>query len=112
NTFRHFFKIKKMLAAAETLYFHSVLNVLPLLPFLLFIKKRAWVILDAHGVVPEEAQYNGQALKGWLYQWAERIIFRRVNKVITVSDAMAAHFGKKYPKWDRAYLKYPIIPAH
>ena len=112
NTFRHFFRIRKMLAAADTLYFHSVLNVLPLLPFLFFIKKKAWVILDAHGVVPEEARYNGQVLKGWLYQLAERIIFKRVNKVITVSDAMAAHFRKKHSQWNGVYLKYPIIPAH
>jgi len=112
NTFRHFFKIKRLLEDADTLYFHSVINVLPLLPFLLFIKVGSWVILDAHGVVPEETRYNGQRFKSMLYQLAERIIFKRVNKVITVSDAMAAHFSNKYPVWDKRYLKYPIIPAH
>lgn len=112
NTFRHFFTIKKMLSTADILYFHSVLNVLPLLLFFFFIKKHTWVVLDAHGVVPEEARYNGYTLKGLLYQLAERIIFGRANRVVTVSDAMAAHFSMKHPKWNRDYLKYPIIPSH
>ncbi|GGG84832.1 hypothetical protein GCM10007415_17640 [Parapedobacter pyrenivorans] len=112
NMFKHFFLISRLLRQADILYFHSVINVLPLLPFLCFIRKQSQVVLDAHGVVPEELLHTGKTMKGKLYQLAERSIFGRVNKVITVSDAMAVHFSRKYPRWDKSYLKYPILPSH
>ncbi len=112
NLFRHFPLIVKLIKQADTLYFHSAINVLPLLPFFGFIRKRAHVVLDAHGVVPEELHYQGAAGKSRLYGIAERRILRRADHVVTVSDAMTAHFRHKYPDWKRRAVRYPILPAH
>ncbi|MFB2119332.1 hypothetical protein ACEVG1_08965 [Parapedobacter sp. 2B3] len=112
NIFRHFLPIIKLLRQADTLYFHSVINILPLLPFLGFIRRQSCVVLDAHGVVPEEIQYQGAVRKSRLYELAEQRIFRRADNVVTVSDAMTAHFRHKYPTWKKRAIRYPILPAH
>ncbi|MGV3763101.1 glycosyltransferase [Parapedobacter sp.] len=112
NIFRHFSLIIRLIKQADTLYFHSVINVLPLLPFLSFIRREAHVVLDAHGVVPEELHYQGAARRGRLYGLAEQRIFRRVDTVVTVSDVMTAHFRRKYPEWESRAMRYPILPAH
>lgn len=112
NIFRHFLLIINLLKQAEALYFHSVINVLPFLPFFRFIRRRTCVVLDAHGIVPEEIRYQGGALKARLYGLAERRIFRRADNVVTVSDVMTGHFRHKYPRWKRRAIRYPILPAH
>src|SRR5690606_30060295 len=98
NIFVHFFFIMKLFRQADMLYFHSVLNVLPVLPMLLFIKFGQSVILDVHGLVPEEQRLAGTKWKSALYQWSERAIFARANVAIVVTNAMKRHFQKKYPE--------------
>ena len=112
NMFKHFSSIIKLLKQANVLYFHSIINVLPFLPFLGYIKKQSRVVLDAHGIVQEELRYQGAIAKSKLYRLAEQRIFRRVDNVVTVSGAMIAHFRRKYPRWKRQAIHYPILPAH
>lgn len=112
NLFVHFFFILRLMQSAETLYFHSVINVLPLLPLLHLIRKQTTVVLDAHGVVPEELRYHGNVWKSRFYQFAEKRIFKRADRVITVSFAMTNYFRNKHPAWKGSALHYPILPAH
>lgn len=112
NLFRHFFFILKLLRSAPTIYIHSIVNLLPILPLFPFLSKATLVILDAHGIVPEEQQLAGRRFKSKLYSLAERMTFHRVNKVLVVTQAMEAHFQKKYPQSAPSYLRYAILPAH
>lgn len=112
NSLAHGSFIRKLFKQADTCYFHSVINVLPLLPFLPFIPRNTNVVLDVHGVVPEESLYAGYKFKSKLYGLAERRIFARVDKVIAVSDTMTCHFRQKYSQWQGPATIYPILPAH
>lgn len=112
NLFFHFFFVLKLFRRASTLYFHSVLNVLPVLPFLWFIHPPQRVVLDAHGLVPEEQRIAGTKWKSMLYYWSERRIFRRADVIISVTKAMERHFQEKYPQSSVHYFLLPIMPAH
>lgn len=112
NIFLHFFFILRLLRQSRTMYIHSVMNVLPWLPLMPFLRKKTQVILDAHGVVPEELTMSGKKMKAALYAHSERWIMRRVNTVIVVTQAMERHFRGKYPKAKADYLVYTILPAH
>src|SRR5690606_34646808 len=81
----------------------------PLMPLL---NKATFVMLDAHGIVPEEQRLAGRLVKSSLYALAERMIFRRANAVLVVTHAMEAHFRSKYPESTPAYVQYAILPAH
>lgn len=112
NFFRHFFFILRLLRGADTVYIHSVINVLPWLPIVPALRKRSNVILDAHGVVPEEHMLSGLRLKSRLYGLSEGSIIHRANVVIIVTRAMEQHFRKKYPKSNPQYVRYTILPHH
>ncbi len=112
NLFVHFFFIFRLLRQSKSVYLHSVINVLPWLPLVPFLPRRTRVILDAHGVVPEEAALAGNSKKAWLYGLSERATMRRADIVITVTQAMEAHFRRKYPRSPTHYKTYAILPAH
>ena len=112
NLFKHWFFILKLLRGASTIYVHSIINLLPILPLFPFIRRSTWVVLDAHGIVPEEQKLAGRWFKAGLYALAERIIFNRVNRVLVVTQAMKTHFQQKYLRSKPAYLRYAIFPTH
>src|SRR5690606_40848268 len=56
--------------------------------------------------------FAGYRFKSSLYTLADRQIFERVNKVISVSDAMTRHFRQKYSQWQGPATTYPILPRH
>lgn len=112
NVVVHFFFILKLFRQAELLYFHSIMNVLPALPFLRFIKNGQRVTLDAHGLVTEEQRMAGTRWKSNLYQLSERRIFKKAHVVITVTNAMEYYFRKKHSKSKVRYLTWTNLPEH
>src|SRR5690606_19808366 len=74
NLFAHFFSLLKLLRSAPTIYVHSVINLLPILPLFPWLNKTTFVVLDAHGIVPEEQQLAGRLFKSNLYALAERMV--------------------------------------
>src|SRR5690606_11714462 len=112
NFFVHFFFILGLFRKAGTLYFHSVINVLPVLPMLWAVRKHQRIVLDAHGLVPEEQRLAGTRWKSALYQLSEQTVFKKANVVITVNSAMERYFRKKYPLANTRYLVLPIMPDH
>src|SRR5690606_32215002 len=87
-------------------------NLLPILPLFPWLNKTTFVVLDAHGIVPEEQQLAGRLFKSNLYALAERMVFRRADRVLVVTRAMETHFRSKYPQSTPAYVQYAILPAH
>jgi len=112
NMFAHFFFILRLMRSTNTLFFHSIINVLPVLPFLVFMRRQTQWILDVHGVVPEESKLAGLTVKSLLYGFSERFIFRRLDVAIVVSQAMEHHFREKYPNSNSHYITYFILPVH
>lgn len=112
NFFLHFFFILSLFRKANTLYFHSVINVLPVLPMLSVVRRNQRVVLDAHGLVPEEQRLAGTWWKSALYQLSERRIFKKADVVITVNSAMERYFRHKHPSAKPRYMVLPIMPDH
>src|SRR5690606_23458259 len=112
NMLIHFFFILRLMRSADTLFFHSVINVLPVLPFLVLIPNQTRWILDVHGVVPEEMKLAGLKMKSFLYGFSERFIFRRLDVAIVVSRTMENHLRQKYPNSTSRYVTYFIVPVH
>ncbi|QPH38352.1 glycosyltransferase family protein [Pedobacter endophyticus] len=101
NPILHFFDILRLIKGAENIYAHS-LYAFKLIPYalLLISKTNKNLILDAHGVVPEEFYFENKKLMGSYLSFLEAQIFKRVNHCISVSNKMAAHFANKYKKGD------------
>jgi hypothetical protein len=105
NFFFSFLIILSVVAKARLLYVHSVYNALKVLPFFYFKK----VILDMHGVVPEEMLFEGGNIAAYVYNWVEKIAVEKSYSIISVTKIMQEHFKKKYGRNCTADLVIPII---
>lgn len=107
NFFLHHRKIRKVICSYKYIYVHSIYNYLKIARF---IKKSNIVILDLHGVVPEEILYEKRYIKSIFYNRVEQEAFKRANYQIFVTRAMAKHFEDKYGKING--ILYPILPSN
>lgn len=105
NLFIHFYLILKIITKFKYIYFHSIYYFIPLL---LFNLKNKFLILDVHGVVPEEIEYTGKKCESKWLSFVEKRCFSIASKIICLSDAMRDHYRKKYP--EISYKKYVIKP--
>jgi glycosyltransferase involved in cell wall biosynthesis len=106
NPLLHYKLLKSLLKRSAVLYFHSVYNY----THCCFISlKNHSVVLDIHGVVPEENFMAGRKLRGVIYGWMEKRLVNYVKLAICVSEKMKAHFQQKYPLATTKYLILPII---
>lgn len=112
NLFFHFFFIMKLLIRSRFVYFHSIQNVLPVFPCLWFLSKDKKLVLDIHGVVPEEHAFAGHKFKALLYGVVEQFLFKSVSVGISVTDAMSRHYKNKYPTSSVQLITYPILPSN
>lgn len=112
NLFLHFFFIVRLLAKSKFVYFHSMYNVFPVFPCLLFIKSDKRLILDVHGVVPEENKFIGRNFRAMLFGFVEKYLFGRLYLAISVTDVMSAFYKEKYPACKMDQITYPILPSN
>ncbi|MBV8254351.1 MAG: hypothetical protein JO154_17260 [Chitinophaga sp.] len=94
NLFLHIRTVLRLLKRSKYLYFHSLWNFLPLTFFSLKNKR---IVLDLHGVVPEELDFYNRKSLSKLFGWSEKIVMRKVNALIYVNRAMQHFYGTKYP---------------
>jgi hypothetical protein len=108
NLFIHMPRILSLALRSEAIYVHSCHNALRGLP-LYFL--RLPIVTDLHGVVPEEAKMSGSAWKSRIFSAVEKIVARRSQSLVFVSDAMRRHFLRKYASSHpcRSYI-IPILP--
>ncbi|MEN8276051.1 glycosyl transferase family 1 [Acinetobacter seifertii] len=110
NLFLHFFYILRAFKKSNLVYIQSIYNALNLILFILFFNKI--YILDLHGVVPEELVMQGKIFKSKIFNIVERILFKKIDIAIAVTNAMANHFSKKYKNAKCQYIIYAILPSH
>ncbi len=97
NYFIHFFKILKYLKNAKKIYIHSIFQGARIFPHFLFLKKKAKVCLELHGVFPEELKYKGEKLTPIIYNWIEKHIVNFSDILVFVSKKFENYFLQKYP---------------
>lgn len=107
NYFIHSKYIKNIFKEYQYIYVHSIYNYSKIKGY--FHKKNV-IILDVHGVVPEEIYYNNNKLKYLFYNKIEKEAFKRSNYQIFVTKSMENHFLKKYNKING--IIYPILPSN
>ncbi|HBO77599.1 MAG TPA: hypothetical protein DD502_05490 [Cupriavidus sp.] len=93
NFFAHFFLTLSLILRARCVYVHSVFHAMFALPAYFM---RNCVITDIHGVVPEETQAEGKAVKALIFGCIERIVVKRSRAIICVTRRMAGHLVAKY----------------
>jgi len=92
NFFIHYKLIVSEIKRAKFIYCHSIINLFKILPVIDFSK----LLLDVHGVVPEEHKFMGKGIYYHLFNIAERAAIKKAYKIIHVTKAMERHFEKKY----------------
>lgn len=112
NLFYHLFRITSILNNSNVIYIHSIINFFRVFLAFFLIKKTSKIVLDAHGIVPEEAKFEGEKIKYYYYSFVEKILFKSVNTVICVTDTMVQFYKKKYPNSKVQYINFSIIPDH
>lgn len=89
---------------AKIIYIHSIHPFKFLFYSFLFLSKnKKNIILDAHGVVPEELLLYKKPIKFYYMLWIERMIFNKLSHCICVSRTMAKHFQSRFRKYDIQY---------
>ncbi|HHP7910483.1 glycosyl transferase family 1 [Acinetobacter baumannii] len=110
NVFLHFFYILMLFRKSAYVYIQSIYNTLNLILFIFFI--RNFYILDLHGVVPEELELQHKLKYAAIFSVIEKLLFKKVNICIAVTNQMVKHYQKKYPYSLCRYIVYAILPSH
>ena len=108
NIFLHFFFIIKLFSNANFVYIHSLHNTLYSFLFIKWIKNK--YVLDLHGVVPEELEFQGMTFKAKAFNWIEKLIYSKLYVTVAVTNRLAIHYKSKYPNAKAKYIVYAILP--
>lgn len=109
NVFIHIFTILSLFIKSKKIYIHSLYNVFPNILYLLLFSKK--MILDVHGIVPEENKLVGKQIRYWVFNICERLFFGKKNlTIICVTNSMIEFYKNKYKKYNLKYIRYIIFP--
>ncbi|MCX3264077.1 glycosyltransferase family protein [Pedobacter agri] len=110
NSVVHMPAIHKILNTYDKIYVHSIAGLFYLLWILPFIDFKK-IILDAHGIFPEELKF-ARSKKFIVFALIEKYVFSKLTRIICVTNAMRNHFIKKYPHTNSDnYFVYNILPS-
>lgn len=107
NALLHRRRIRQVLAQASVVYVHSVFNAIKVWPVYL---SHPATVTDLHGIVPEELAHHGHPLLAWVYGLCERLVVRRSQRLVCVTQAMRRHFEAKYGRPLPGACTIPILP--
>jgi hypothetical protein len=102
----HRMVIAEVLEQVEVLYVHTVHLAEWMLPWI----ESGKIVVDIHGVVPEEETMLGRPELAARYEIVEQEVLRSARACVMVSAAMCAHFREKYPAiHPREVVVLPIV---
>ncbi|ENV14908.1 MULTISPECIES: hypothetical protein [Acinetobacter] len=110
NILLHFFFILNCFNKCSFVYIQSIYNAIYTILFILIFNK--FFVLDLHGVVPEELMMKNKKIHTLVAEFIERMLFKKVNVCIAVTNKMVMHYKKKYPSSGCQYIVYAILPSH
>ena len=94
NWFLHHRYILQTVRRARWVYIHSMHNAVYLLPYLRLLREK--LIVDLHGIVPEETLFLGKPTWARVLGRAERGAVDNARLVIVVTQRMADHLLSKH----------------
>lgn len=106
NFFLHQIEIYKEIKKSDIVYVHSIATYLMALFAMLLRSDK--VILDLHGVVPEETELVGKKFLAAVYRITERVAMKYSRAIIVVTRNMGRHLNKKYNINDDKIIYLPI----
>ena len=98
--------LAEKITQADMVYVHSLYFAEKILLLFPILKDR--VVVDLHGVVPEEEKFAGNKDRSEVLSRAEEVVFRHGKYFVAVSQAMVDHFTHKYKLSKR--VKWVILP--
>ncbi|ENV90488.1 glycosyltransferase [Acinetobacter bereziniae] len=110
NILLHFFYILNCFNKSSFVYIQSIYNAIYSIFFILIFNK--FFVLDLHGVVPEELMMKNKKIHTLVAGFIERVLFKKINVCIAVTNKMVTHYKKKYPSSSCQFIVYAIIPSH
>lgn len=94
NLFIYFsFVVAFLIFTKPKIYIHTVVEALKVFPIFIFSRR---IILDLHGVVPEEMKLGGYTIYSKLFGVIERLFYKKSYARVHVTHKMSAHFSNKY----------------
>lgn len=97
-----------LVSAAAFVYVHTVHLLADILPWLICGK----VVVDIHGIVPEEELMLGSPDRAEMYAPVEEAAVRQASLLVVVSESMKHHLKGKYPFLGKNVLVLPIIEVY
>lgn len=88
-----FFIIICLLVVRPKIYVHTVVEAVKVLPICFLLRR---IVLDLHGVVPEEMLLGGYSNYSKLFNIVERLFYNRACMRVHVTRKMYNHYIKKY----------------
>lgn len=110
NLFKNIILIFKILFSSNFIYCHSLYSLRFIWPILLF-KIKCKLVLDIHGVIPDEKKFCKQYFSSFCFRLIERIVFHKIDYAICVTNAMKQVYEKRYKFARCNYLVYSILPV-
>ena len=98
-------QLTELVEQAEFIYAHTSHSAQHLLPYYATGK----IVTDVHGIAPEEERMQGAPERARFYESFEETMVRQSAALVTVTDAMAQHFRRKYPGLNTPFLHLPIL---
>ncbi len=90
------------------LYVHTIHLAEGVLPWL----ETGKLVVDFHGVVPEEEAMLGRPELAPRYELVEKEVLAKAKACVMVTDAMREHYAEKYPQLPpRRHVILPIVEA-
>lgn len=94
----------QLVSQAKLVYVHTVhlaINVVKWLP-------AGKIIVDIHGIVPEEEIMLGRPQEAKKYEPIEEMVLKYCKVLVVVTNAMKKHLMKKYPDTNSRFIVLPI----
>lgn len=97
NFFKDFIFLLSKIKESDVIYIHSLHNYLKIFLIQFFINNKK-IILDVHGVVAEETEFENKVKMAKLFEFIEKKLFKKLKKAIFVTEQMKKFYEKKYPQ--------------
>lgn len=100
--------IVRALAMADVVYIHSMYQANRIKEYVKYFAEK--IVVDLHGVVPEELEYMGDKTSAKQMEGVERVVFSYVKCFIAVTDTMVRYYRSKYPVAAERGVRWITLP--